>query len=311
MNAARAILLPHKFELTGAAIGVVAALAVAGGLVFRLLSFGIPADCLGRNPADTCIPFQPDINRYFDAAGTWGTAAIGVIVVLPALLGLLLGISLVGKELDQGTATFAWSIGPSRRRWLVRRVVPIGLAIVVVSLGAGALADWLEWLRAPGIDADGSYGHLGIRGPVVGAAGLAFFGIALLVGSIVGRVLPALLLAGALVIASFVGVTFATDAALRHETVLVYGMDGGVPGRSIEYLVQAPDGEVMSWEQAYLRYGSAFEDPNGLAADFRTVLTVNPPEIYPLVVARMALLYLALGLGSIVLAFAVVDRRRP
>jgi hypothetical protein len=41
------------------------------------------------------------------------------------------------------------------------------------------------------------------------------------------------------------------------------------------------------------------------------VLRVNPPEIYPLVVARMALLYSTLGLASIVLAFAVVDRRRP
>jgi hypothetical protein len=310
MSFARAI-LPHRFEAVGMAVIALATFVVGGALAMRLRSFGIPLECFGRNAPDSCIPFQPDMSRYYDTAGTWGTIAVGTIAVLPAIIGLILGIALVGKELDQGTATFAWSIGPSRRRWLVQRVVPIGLGVVLVCLAAGALADALEPLRDPGIDPDGSYGHLGIRGPVVGAAGLAFFGLALLVGSVVGRVLPALLLAGALVIASFIGVTVVSETFLRTETVLVYGVDGGVPGRSIEYLVQAPDGEVMNWEHAYLRYGSALDDPNGIAADFRTVLRVNPPELYPLAVARMALLYSTLGLASIVLAFAVVDRRRP
>lgn len=312
MSFARSILKPHRYEVVGMAILAIATFVLAGGLIARLLSFGIPADCMGRTePPATCIPFQPAMAQYFDAAGTWGTAAVGFIAILPALSGLILGIALVGKELDQGTTTFVWSIGPSRRRWLLERVVPVGLAIVVAGLAAGALADWLEALRSPGIDPAASYGHLGLRGPIVGAAGLAFFGLALLVGSGLGRVLPALLVAGTLVIVAYLGVTLATDAQLRTETVFVYGQDGGVPGRVVDYLVQDPSGEVMTWQEAYDRYAEVLDGPNGTPADFRTVLRVNPPEIYPLVIARMALLYATLGLVSIVLSFAVVERRRP
>jgi hypothetical protein len=311
MSLARTILGPHRFEAVGMAVLAVATFAVAAGLALRLASYQIPVVCFGPNPPDTCVAFQPDVTRYFETAGTWGVVALGLIAVLPAIGGLILGIAMVGKELDQGTATFAWSIGPSRRRWLLQRVVPIGIALVVVGLVAGALADVLQGLRDPGTDPNRSFGHMGLRGPVVGAAAIAFFGLALLVGSVLGRILPALLLAGLLVIASFVGVSVLSETFLRGETVLVYGVDGGVPGRSVEYLVQVPGGEIMTWEAAYARFGNELDDPNGMPLEFRTVLRVNPPELYPLAVARMAVLYSTLGLASIVLAFAVVDRRRP
>jgi hypothetical protein len=47
------------------------------------------------------------------------------------------------------------------------------------------------------------------------------------------------------------------------------------------------------------------------AVVLRSVIYANPGDLYPLVAARMAVLYAAIGLASIVLAFAAIERRRP
>jgi len=311
MSLPRVILRPHRPEAASVAVMGVLTCIVAGGLVLRLLAYGIPAGCFGPAGA-SCIDRQHDMNAYFDTVGVWGFVASAMITVLPAVSGVLFGIALVGKELDQGTTTFAWSIAPSRRRWLLQRVVPIGIAILVLGLLVGAIADVVAFMQEPATDPNGSLAKLGVRGPVIGAETIAYFGLALLVGSVVGRILPALLLAIVLVVPAFVGVTLLTDAFLSHETVLTYGVDGGVPGRVVDSLIESPDGEVLTWQQAYDRYGeAAMESVDGPGGTFRTVLRINPPELYPIAVARMFILYSALGLVAIVLSVAVVDRRRP
>jgi hypothetical protein len=191
------------------------------------------------------------------------------------------------------------------------RVAPAAVFIVLSCLAAGALGDRLELLRDPQLNPVESYNHLGTRGAVVAGAGLAFFGFALLSGAVLGRLLPALLLAGALAVGSFVGVIVLTDTMLHDETVIVMGVDGGVPGRVIEYGVLSPAGERLTFHEAYLRYGDQVDALLSGETPWPTVLWVNPPEIYPLVVARMTVLFAALGLASIVLTFAVVDRRKP
>ena len=312
MSFARVLLRPHRFEAASVAVLAVLTFIVAGGLVIRLLAYAIPAECFVRAAGASCIEHQPALEAYFETAGIWGVVAVALIALMPAVSGVFFGLSLVGKELDQGTATFAWSLAPSRRRWLLLRVVPIGAAIVVIGLAAGALADVVQALREPFMDANGGLANLGIRGPVIGAEALAYFGLALLVGAVVGRVLPALILACLLVFTAFLGVTLLTDTFLSTETVLTYGVDGGVPGRVVDYMIQSPEGDVMTFHQAYLRYGeAAMESMDGPGATFRTVLAINPPELYPIAVARMVLLYAALGLIAIVLSFAVVERRRP
>lgn len=312
MSFARVLLRPHRFEAAGVAVVAVLAFIVAGGLVVQLLAYAIPAECFLRAAGASCIEHQPALEAYFETAGVWGVVAVALIALMPAVSGVFFGLSLVGKELDQGTATFAWSLAPSRRRWLLLRVLPIGIAIVVIGLAVGALADVVQALREPFIDANGGLANLGIRGPVIGAEALAYFGLALLVGAVVGRVLPALLLACVLVFAAFVGVTLLTDTFLSTETVLTYGMDGGVPGRVVNYMIQSPEGDVMTMHEAYLRYGeAAMESMDGPGATFRTVLSINPPELYPIAVARMVVLYAAIGLIAIALSFMVVERRRP
>ena len=309
----------HRFETLAVGLFAVASLGGAAGVVVRLMAWAIPASCFrGTGPSLVCGPLTREMDAYLSFAGAWGYVALAGIALLPIVSGLFLGIAMAGKEIDRGTTVFAWSLTPSRRRWLLGRVVPVALAVVAAGLLAGFFADRLEALRNPGFAPEATFGHLGLRGPVVAGEALAVFGLALAAGAVLGRILPALLVAGALSLGAIVAVNVATDAWLQTETIAVLGVDDVAAvhpdWRVVDYRVLAPDGAILTWNEAYERYGEpdtidGSVGPEGVV--LRTVLFVNPAEIYPLVVARMTLLFGALGLAAIVVAFAVVDRRRP
>lgn len=309
----------HRFETLAVGLFAVGSLGTAALVVIRLMAWAIPASCFrGTGPTPVCGGLAPDMDAYLSFAGHWGFFALAGIALLPVVSGLFLGIAMAGKEIDRGTTVFAWSLTPSRRRWLVQRVVPVAVGVVTLGLLAGFFADQLETLRNPGFDSAGTFGHLGLRGPVVAGEALAVFGLALAAGAVLGRILPALLVAGALGLGAIVGVNLATDTWLRAETVAVFGVDDVAAvhpdWRVVDYRVQAPDGSILTWNEAYERYGEPNAIDGSVGTDgvvLRTVLFVNPAEIYQLVVARMTLLFGALGLAAIVIAFAVVDRRRP
>lgn len=286
-------------------------LLLAGGLVIRLLAFGIPTECFSSDAgaSSACEGLGRLMAEYQETGYRWAVPASYAIALLPGLTGLILGISLVAKELDQGTTKLAWSIGPSRRRWLLLRAVPILLFVVAASLAAGLIADLLVRLRNPVSDPSLSFDGLGIRGVVVAAEALSAFGIALLVGSVVGRLLPALFLAVLLVFGTSIGVAVVDDAFLVSESLLA-DANQVIPGRVIDTLVRTPEGEVITWEEAYNRYGSEV-DFMGPDSPLSVLARFNPGEIYPLAVARMTVLHAALGFVALVLTFAVVDRRRP
>jgi hypothetical protein len=315
MNALAITVRSHRFELLGVGVFASLALGIAGFVVARLTFADVPPECFYGSQA-ACLTISARVEAYFSLARDWGLVALGLITLLPILSGLILGIALAGKEIDRGTSVFAWSLSPSRRRWLAGRALPIGAAVVIASLAGGLLADRLQALRDPGVDPAGTFEHLGIRGLPVAAEALAAFGIGLACGALSGRILPSLLIAGFLIGATIAAVNVGTYALLDHETVYVPGVDGGPSGpvrwRVVDYLVLAPPGEVITWQEAYERYG----DPGAaLGVDntpqLATVLSVNPGEMYPLVAARMALLYSVIGLAGCVVAFAAVDRRRP
>jgi hypothetical protein len=308
----------HRYEMLVSGALAILALAAALFVVVRLSTAGIPVECFHQS-GGSCLAFQALVQDYLSFAADKGFLALGGITILPILSGLIVGITLAGKEIDRGTVVFAWSMSPSRRRWLLARVVPIGVAVVALSLAGGFLADQLEALRDPGVDPQRSFEHIGLRGIVLGAEALAAFGVSLAAGAILGRILPALLIGGALALGSVALVTIGSDTMLRNETVWVDGGDTGPTGperwRVVDYRVRDPkDGTVITWEQAYERYGQNV-DPENPEVDWSqqltTVLLVNPGEMYPLAADRMALFYAVIGLAGCVLTFAAVDRRRP
>lgn len=327
MTAVGLTIRAHRFEF--AALGLLTA-AGLGGTAFvlaRLMTFGIPASCFIAGPAvGSCIGLDPQIAAYLDFAGFWGALGHAAVLVLAVLPSLVLGMALAAKEIDRGTTAFAWSLTTSRRRWFLARVGPAAVAIVAVGLVGGAMADQLQQLRDPLVNPMRTFQHLGLRGVVVPALGLAVFGVTLAAGAVLGRILPSLLVGVLLAFGAWVGVTVVSDAFLRSETVVWIpaaggqGLPGQVDWRNVDYEILLPNGEVTTYPDAIARYGNnlffADEVPPGTdlapgSVVVRQVIHANPGDLYPFVAARVAVLYGAIGLATIVLAFAVIDRRRP
>jgi hypothetical protein len=66
--------------------------------------------------------------------------------LLPAVLGAFWGAPLVARELEAGTHRLVWNQSVTRRRWLLTRLLVVGLAAMAVSGAASAL---LTWAAAP------------------------------------------------------------------------------------------------------------------------------------------------------------------
>ena len=315
----------HRFEAVALGLLAATALAFAGGLLLRLLAFDVPLSCFlsshsGDGLDSTCAA-RAEYNDYLNLAADVGMYAVIALALVPFFLGLVLGVALVGKELERGTVALAWSVGPSRRRWLLGVAVPTLVAVLGVSLFAGLVADRLELARDPTIDPSTSLHHLGLRGLVLPAYALAAFGISLAAGARLGRVLPALLLAGGLSFGGVLGTTALVDAMLRTESIAVdesamLEVRAFAAGRVFDSLVRTPEGELISWMEAEARYPAAFMEPAdpdnpGVGPALGFVYLVTPGELYPIAERRLAVILGAIGLGGIVLAFAIVERRRP
>lgn len=313
MTGWRAVLRPNRFELGSLVAFALVTVLVAGGAAVRLLAFGIPAACFEPSTptAPACVAHEHLIGAYLETAAAWTLPSFAVIAILPVLAALVLGVSLVGKEIDQRTTVFAWSLSPSRRRWLLLRLVPVFLSLMAFCFIAGGLGDVLEGLRQPMINPDRNFEGLGVRGVAIAGTGLLVFGIALLSGALLGRLLPALLVSGALVTGAYLGTSLLTDGLLLGESVIGESTARTDGGRELETLVVTPEGEVISWDEAFARYGADVAQIGTEESRFRGVLRFVPGEIYPLAAARQAVLQGALGLVAISLGFMVVERRRP
>ena len=298
----------NRFELRAIAIlGLV--LALGGGLfAARLLAFGIPDACLGVDEFEpVCAPWTLSVSSYHEFTQTGMGIIIFGLGLLPIVGGLLIGTSLVAKEIDQGTATFAWSVGPDRRRWLLLRAAPTALLLVVVALAIGLFDDWLIWLAQRQPVAGLGFELMAFRGVVPAGAALSVLGISMFVGAVMGRILPTLLIAGGFVVCAYLGASFLGERFLENETIVVESVVAP-PGRTVEGFFETPEGERISWDEAFNRYGW---DQSQWTVTLKELVRLNVYETYPLVAARMALLHGALGFSAITLAFAVVARRRP
>lgn len=58
--------------------------------------------------------------------------AFRVFGTIPFVAGIILGSVLVSRELESRTAQLGWSLSGARRRWLVERIVPVVVPLMVV-----------------------------------------------------------------------------------------------------------------------------------------------------------------------------------
>lgn len=316
MNRLRAILRPNRPELRAALILGFLMVAAGTGAILWLQTFKIPEECFsGQDLGGLCNPYQATMLAYGDAMSTVGNPAAISTLVAPIVVALVMGIAALAREIEQQTTNFAWSIAPSRATWLRDRMVPILLVVLVLGVAGGWLGDILMGLRQRGVDPWRNFEGLGLRGPAIAATALLVFGIAGLVGAVVGRQLPALLISGAVIGFGVYGAVTVSDTWVQGDAQVGTYDQIVIGDKILDSLIRTPEGEYIAWEEAYARYGSQLDTINYEGTDNGTGLRVAtryvPGDRYPAAVARLSSLLGGGGLAAIALTFLVVHRRRP
>lgn len=238
-------------------------------------------------------------------------------------VGLIVGIPLVARDLEQGTARLAWTLGRSRTRWLVRRIAFGALVVVVLLAGLALMTDTLGAAMQPNDDISRSFHFEGNRGPIIVARGILGLGVGVLVGAALGKQLPALLL-GLIVIGLMYGaLTFVLHRWNEAEAIEAwYDRDLGAP-LFVGSGVRLASGDRLSMAEFYGDGGEAFQSDDGrlyaTAADAEAgrnpigqeYILVIPGERYQEIMARGSLVTVGAGVLLMIGAGLVTSRRRP
>jgi hypothetical protein len=210
------------------ACGGLAALAIAflvtGPHLASLYSAsGIPTCHAHSDCPALAASFQAEVKGTLSVLYHLG---VGVLYVVPAVIGLFWGAPLVAREFEAGTFRLAWNQGVTRTRWLAVKLGLIGLASMAA---AGLFSLMVTWWsspidRAQGIESSRNTASaaarlapllFGARGIVpVGYAAFAF-ALGVTVGVLIRRTIPAM----AVTIAAFAAVQIAMPLWIRPHLI--------------------------------------------------------------------------------------------
>ncbi len=142
---------------------------------------------------------------------------VGLLHVIPALIGAFAGAPVLAREFETGTFRYTWTQGFGRTRWTVAKLTSLAVAVMIT---AGAFTVLVTWYYQPLIGAGDDNGALSpaifdLRGVTFVAWTLAAFAIGALAGTLIRRVIPAMFAT----IALWAGLAFATGAYLRAHYV--------------------------------------------------------------------------------------------
>ena len=299
--------------LAAAVLLVVASLLIAWGASGARIAFDA---CYQAQGTDTNCATSPSLNDF----SMWGGfARIGAFLT-PFALGLFLGVPVVAREIEGRTAGIAWTLSRSRSRWLIQRVLPLAVVVIVFSAAIGIGSEFVTRTNPfADLAADPGFADYTSRGVLLPVRAIVVLLLAIAVGAMVPRQLPALLLAGAVSLALFVGLSIGMDTWMTAEAqpMLIdesgrFGPFGDGPRIfDIAYRDDAT-GEVITMNDFYNRYGDVAipndeQEPEG----FTQVAIGIPGEEYTTWVVRESAIMGAVALASAGLALLVVRRRRP
>ena len=349
----------HRFE-TIAILAVCLGVAVAALIeAFRLNSMNVPFHCF----QDYRGPYYPGPGQPVPDAATLKCNSLvegfqgilqgvdmslvrGLLVFAPILAGIIVGAPLVAREIEQGTAPLSWSLSGSRRRWLLGKVLAGILLLVPMMLAVGFAADILQGADSPGLNVHAAFESYASRCVIDVFWALAAFAGTFALGTMLGRTLPAIILA--LVVCFFVRVAW--EPAMNHYVLWSFAKSNppltingyffgqvDIPLYEKSYIdgKEATSDEVQAW---YIRNEPAIDaptpDPN---ATPNPSASSAPGQVVPVVPAQPPAdlafpNYVSYGIpgawywnvvalesgillaGSVFLgaiAFVWVDRRRP
>ncbi|MFC8616050.1 ABC transporter permease subunit [Micromonospora purpureochromogenes] len=116
----------------------------------------------------------------------------GLLGLVPALLGMFWGTPLIARELEAGTHRLVWNQSVTRRRWLLVKLLVVGIASMVA---AGLASLLLTWAASP-VDAVADARFSTVVFGARNIAPIAYAAFAFVLGAVVGlltrRTLPAM-----------------------------------------------------------------------------------------------------------------------
>ena len=299
----------HRFEAAAFAIVILALVASALVVAGWLDATGYARLCLDPTGAGNPPICEAIGARYFDLQNRLAAPIGGLLPFLSFVAAALIGVAVIGREVERGTTRLAWSLAPSRRRWYLTRVLPLLVALVVVTFIVGIATDRLTAASEPGMDPANSFDGFGQRGGLIAARSAFIFAVAVVVGAMVGRTLPALIVAAVVSFAGLGGGEEIHSRIIRGEAVAVAAGQERPGDRWIDQQFQLPDGRLVGWDVI-----EQLDPPKPdveWVPKYPMLSIVVRGERYRFVEAREAA---ALAAGSIValgLGALVVSRRRP
>lgn len=296
--ALRIVLRQHRVELVTFGLFSLLIAGAAAWVAWQLgsLDFGC---CLVAAPSEDCVQRTSAANRLI----AFLPALQGAGAAAPPLIGLFIGAPFLSGELERGTAVFAWSYGPSRHRWLVQRLVILGVAVVLYSLLIGVAIDAVYAASTPQVTLDRNVADYQIRGPLLAARALFAFLLATLVGSVVARLLPSLLIAAALVAIVLGGAVWGISSLNRADPV-----ENAGPGSvQVEFRYRDRDGTVLTEDEA----GVVDLQGEEFRARFEIVDMGIPGERSVFLAMREAVVYFFGAVVAGITLLLIVARRSP
>lgn len=327
----------HRFELITLGLTALAAIGAALWVSLSLDGLRLSHNCLidpaavsfgGSFSGSFAGPFggpqdplcDKVLQDFNNISYSQGSVVSLFLNMLPVVAGLILGASVVGREVERGTTRLAWSLTPARLPWFVARAIPILVVLTIVSIAIGLAADRLTMARNPGLDIGSAFLQNGERGLPVAGRAVAAYGLAVMTGAVLGRELPGLVFALIGLIAVLIGTAKLDDAFLRTETIARDSTGQYAGDLYMDQKFRMPDGRVLSWDEAFPQGRSIDEQGNPVDEQGNPVAPselptqidiVVPGERYGFASARNAGEFALVGIAGLVLAAGAAARRGP
>ena len=302
----------HRFEVFAFGVSLIV-LSIAAFIAATYIDSLKPgAECYS-NTGDVSAACQHAFDAYNAAQGSLGALLGAPTLIVTSVIGLFLGVPIVGREIERGTTRLAWSLGSSRWRWYLSRVLPMAVVVVVASFIAGVAMDRYFAASTPNQDLTQSFAGYGSRGGLLAARALFLFGVSVVAGALIGRALPAVIVAGLLCgVALAAGENFYQSVLLRQEAVPVAMADYSYQGNQplfFDMRWQLADGTLVGYEY-FGNQGPPYDNDTGqpVYPEFQLVV---PGTQYRWVEAREAAALVGGSIIAIIFGGFVVQHRRP
>jgi len=324
----RAGLRLQRFEILAC---LAAGLVLAGSALlvwFRLTSLHVEGGCfqystglVGVPPCTLGAGREAALTAFNAINESDANSVMLMMAVIPLLIGMVLGVGVVAPEIEGGTAPSMWVLARSRTRWLWGRMLPSLVATIAV-LALLAVASQVLWLaREPYLPNPWlSFDDASLHGPILVAKGLAAYGVGLTVGALLGRNLPAVILATAVIWLGLAGTgnvarSLWMQAEGPHHTAAAdpNGYALAFPGGYITGDgFRTPNGRVLSDEEGYALVPAGEPDPDAWVTNHLTHFYFGVPGgLFPAWDAAETAGYAAVGVLGVGAAFLIVRGRRP